>query len=360
VVETLRTAARIRLLARLGLVLGLLLIVFAVTFAPDRRQAVLDASIGLLSLAAVLALIVPLGRSILGGTVADPTSRAALGDLWTVFAGGLRTWAIGLAAAGLMLLASAAAFLERVRLREVLRRGVAELTNPQLSPGWQALRITIALAVGGFAMVAPLATLTAATVVAGTLLMALAVYELVAMLAPNLGSAAAGSTPRLNPALAIGLTCILLAAGAMGAFTLVLRFRPKVAAAATDAALQCNQSSALCARRLNEITFAGAHNAMGSADRPYWMFPNQDAGISKLLHLGVRAVMLDVWKGYPVGDRIKTDFGSEEQRRKFEAVIGPEAFAAAMRIRDRLVGESGKAGLNMCHGFCELGAAPFD
>jgi hypothetical protein len=70
--------------------------------------------------------------------------------------------------------------------------------------------------------------------------------------------------------------------------------------------------------------------------------------------------MLDVWRGQSVGGTIKTGFESEDQRRKFEKVIGPEAFAAAMRIRDRLVGEAGPVGLFMCHGFCELGALPFD
>jgi hypothetical protein len=31
-----------------------------------------------------------------------------------------------------------------------------------------------------------------------------------------------------------------------------------------------------------------------------------------------------------------------------------------MRIRDRLIGASGETGLYLCHGFCELGATPFD
>jgi hypothetical protein len=70
--------------------------------------------------------------------------------------------------------------------------------------------------------------------------------------------------------------------------------------------------------------------------------------------------MLDVARGHPVGDRVKTDFESEDQRSKYEKAIGPEAFAAAMRVRDRLVGEAGATGLYMCHGFCELGAVPFD
>jgi hypothetical protein len=116
----------------------------------------------------------------------------------------------------------------------------------------------------------------------------------------------------------------------------------------------------LCDRRLNEITLAGAHNAMGSSNNPHWLFPNQDADLPRLLQLGVRAFMLDVHYGHPVGDAVKSDFASEEERHKYEEAIGPEAFAAAMRVRDRLVGESGAKGLYMCHGFCELGAAPFD
>ena len=177
---------------------------------------------------------------------------------------------------------------------------------------------------------------------------------------PTWGATATGPTPRLNPALALGLTCVIVTAGGMGALALALQFRPKIAAAETGPSLECNESAALCGRRLDQITFAGAHNAMGSSDNPRWMFPNQDAGIARLLQLGVRAFMLDVWKGHPVADRIKTNFASEEQRQKFEKVIGPEAFAAAMRIRDRLVGESGETGLYLCHGFCELGAVPFD
>jgi hypothetical protein len=99
---------------------------------------------------------------------------------------------------------------------------------------------------------------------------------------------------------------------------------------------------------------------MGSAENVSWMFPNQDGSLRTLLRRGVRAFMLDVTRGLPVGDRVKTDFASEDQRKKYEKAIGPEAFSAAMRIRDRLVGESRDTTLYMCHGFCELGAVPFD
>jgi hypothetical protein len=42
-------------------------------------------------------------------------------------------------------------------------------------------------------------------------------------------------------------------------------------------------------------------------------------------------------------------------------VLGPEGVAAALRVRDRLVGGAeGERGLYLCHGLCELGAAPLD
>ncbi|HTG85131.1 MAG TPA: hypothetical protein VL853_09980, partial [Gemmatimonadales bacterium] len=166
--------------------------------------------------------------------------------------------------------------------------------------------------------------------------------------------------PSLNPALAISIIAVALAAMAMGGAALALRVRPQAVLAATGSLLECNGASVLCDRRLDEVVFAGAHNAMGSATNPSWMFPNQDQNVAGLLRRGVRAFMLDVWDGNLVGDRVKTLFAKEEDRAKFEKAIGPEAFAAAMRIRDRMVGQGGPVGLYMCHGFCELGAQPFD
>src|SRR5439155_16156550 len=56
--------------------------------------------------------------------------------------------------------------------------------------------------------------------------------------------------------------------------------------------------------------------------------------------------------------RVKTDLDREGvSREEIEKAIGPEATAAAVRIRDRLVGgKDGDRGIYLCHGFCELGA----
>jgi hypothetical protein len=235
------------------------------------------------------------------------------------------------------------------------------VAGQQPSPGREAARLVLLLVLGAFALAAPIATLSTATVIAGVLLLMLAVYELVALVAPP-GQVAGAGAPRLqlNPALGIALGCVAVTAAGLGAVALALRFRPATATAVSGPLLECNGAAALCDRRLDEITFAGAHNAMGSSDNPHWMFPNQDANVSRLLQRGVRAFMLDVWYGHPVEERIKTDFRKEEDRQKYEKAIGPEAFAAAMRIRDRLIGEGGAEGVYMCHGFCELGALPFD
>jgi hypothetical protein len=166
--------------------------------------------------------------------------------------------------------------------------------------------------------------------------------------------------PQLNPALGVAILLLALSAAGLGGLALAVRFKPQAVLAATGSLLECNGAAALCDRRLDEITFPGAHNAMGSATNPSWMFPNQDQSMDALLTRGVRAFMLDVWDGNLVGDRVKTVFAKEEDRAKFEKAIGPEAFAAAMRIRDRMVGAGGPTGQYMCHGFCELGATPFD
>jgi hypothetical protein len=337
----------------------MVLVITAVAVAPRRRQAFLDTSIGLLAIAALLGLIVPLGRVAVMGAIPDPVVRGAVSDVWVAFAGGFRAWAIGIATVALMLMAGAAAFLERVVLRDMLRRGLGELTARQPSRSREAIRVLCLFLIGLVGVLAPLATLVGAVVAGGAMVLALAVYQLVLLLAPP-AKHTDEPAPRLNPSLGIAVVCVALAASALGGLALALRFQPQQVLAATGPLLECNGAAALCDRPFDQITFPGAHNAQGSATNPSWLFPNQDQNVAGLLRRGVRAFMIDVWDGNLVGDRVKTVFAKEEDRAKFEKAIGPEAFAAAMRIRDRLVGEGGPTAVYMCHGFCELGALPFD
>ena len=118
----------------------------------------------------------------------------------------------------------------------------------------------------------------------------------------------------------------------------------------------CNGHSELCDRHVDEVVFAGAHNAMSHQKVEDWMFPHHQAGIPQQLRDGVRALLIDVYYGFPGGTRIKTDL-SGVNRKRIEEALGAEGVAAAERIRDRLIGvDEGRRGLYLCHGFCELGA----
>ena len=61
---------------------------------------------------------------------------------------------------------------------------------------------------------------------------------------------------------------------------------------------RCNGHEALCERTLDEVVFAGAHNAMSSRDDGF-LAPNQFVALPAQLRLGVRAFMLDTYAPDP-------------------------------------------------------------
>jgi hypothetical protein len=177
---------------------------------------------------------------------------------------------------------------------------------------------------------------------------------------PHLPAAirAAREEVRIGPVVRVGLRIVLLLVLGVGAAAVLLHLRPRaeVVVERTDA---CNGAVELCARPFNKVVFPGAHNAMGSAMNPVWLFPNQDLDLRPLLDRGVRAFLLDPYRGNQMGDRVKTDFEAvPHANRKIAEVIGQEAWAAGMRVRAQLTGEPGASGVYLCHGFCELGALP--
>jgi hypothetical protein len=97
---------------------------------------------------------------------------------------------------------------------------------------------------------------------------------------------------------------------------------------------------------------------MGAADVKGWMFPNQQRGIRTQLEDGIRAFLIDVTAGIPVGGAVRTELEDGHiVREKFEPALGLEGVEAAMRIRDRLIGgDPNDRELYLCHGLCELGA----
>jgi hypothetical protein len=149
-------------------------------------------------------------------------------------------------------------------------------------------------------------------------------------------------------------TVVVLLAGALWIFS---RSSASPLAPSEEIAA-CNGSSLLCDRTLDQVAFPTTHNSMSGADNAKWMFPNQNDGVVKQLEAGIRGFLIDVHNGNTVGDVVKTAIEDEKAaKEKYEAVMGKEGFAAAIRIRDRLQDKDlGPRDVYMCHGFCELGA----
>jgi hypothetical protein len=136
--------------------------------------------------------------------------------------------------------------------------------------------------------------------------------------------------------------------------------RPTAAVVISGGITSCNGSPLLCDRRVDQVVFPAAHNAMSNAEAVGWMFPHHMKGIPAMLQDGIRALLIDIHYGIQGDDRVKTDFDKEQvSQEKIEQALGPEATAAALRIRDRIVvGSNQKDDIYFCHGFCELGAYP--
>jgi hypothetical protein len=127
----------------------------------------------------------------------------------------------------------------------------------------------------------------------------------------------------------------------------------------------CDGSAVLCARRLNEVVFAGTHNSFAASEEPGWYFASQRYPIARQLDDGIRALLLDVHFGVydPATGRVRTDLHAEGSDRNKVVTQVP---ARALRVADRVAGRVGAGTLDgtpkpyLCHTLCELGADPLN
>jgi hypothetical protein len=353
--------------AWVALALGALLLAGGVLAMRDRRDALVAAGAALIAVGAALWATLPVGEAIVARLVDAPRTRGALAGLWSVALAGVPGWGQMYGGIGVVLAAAGSSLLERLDVPDLAHRAARLLVAEPRRPWVRLARGVTIAAAGLLAVLAPGALLAVLTALVGLLLAFVGLREIFAVVlhaAPahaRLGRAMAAS----GEGWAVGaVLVVLLAAAFAGGIAVANRARAEEDAPTTIDA--CNGAAALCDRRLDEVTLAGTHNAMASADVPSWLFPQQERGIVAQLEDGVRALLLDVHYGTPVrgtsvGDRVRTDLSGGAARAEAERVLGPEGSAAAMRIRDRLVGGTeGPRGLHLCHGFCELGALPLD
>jgi hypothetical protein len=353
----LQTLVKIELIA---MILGPLLLIGAIVVARDRRRGVIDAAVALLIAAAVVFAVFPLGRLIALVAIPGVLERHAAVGLWVTWFSGLRVWAATLAGIGLVLLAAGMSLLEAFELRTAGKALWNRLTALPEKRGGQLASALGLLVAGAMVVVWPTTALQTVAVVVGLLLAYAGLRELFGIIlasVPAEAEAVAARGGRISVRLAVvgGVAVALIGA-------LVFALRPTHKVIPVSAVTECNGATELCDRRVNEVVFAGAHNAMSNEDVPRWMFPHHERGIPRMLRDGVRAFAFDMHYGRPMGDGtvVKTAMDLETvSAEKIASAIGVEGVEIALRIRDRFVGgDSGSAAPYFCHGYCELGAYP--
>lgn len=121
----------------------------------------------------------------------------------------------------------------------------------------------------------------------------------------------------------------------------------------------CNGSTDLCDRRLDQVSMAGSHNAMSTTAEPGWFLAVQQLPVVGQLAAGSRALMLDIYPGYPSGRLVRTDVNSKEAVAAAKGELTPEGQAILDRLKISVgVGppEDTEMRAYLCHGYCELGA----
>jgi hypothetical protein len=362
-----RAAFRARVSSLLLMFGGVGLLIAGVWLAPDRRRVVFRAGVTVAIASCLLWAIARFGGYALGTIPRDPDMGALVSGLWRAFFGDLRLWALGLGIVGVVFSSVSASLLERTDVQKRARAVWRWLVTTPSTRGRQFLHGLAVVALGTCAVAWPAPVLSLLALLAGVVVTFFGLRECFAAALMTVHTLEAGREKAARPAAEGGwsparlaIASVLVTALVGGVTYWVLR---SPSGPTEDAAITaCNGYPELCDRRLDEVAFATSHNSMGGGDNPGWLFPNQNKSIPKQLEDGVRAFLIDVHYGMPVEDKVKTIMENEAAAMaKYEAVLGKEGMAAALRIRDRLVGgdEKEKA-VYMAHGFCELGAVKFE
>ncbi len=333
------------------------LIVAGVAIARDRRRGLVRGGLTLLTVGLAFFAVPPAGRVAAALLFDDAALGGAVHGVWRAFYTNLRFGGVVIAATGLLLAAIGGAVLE---VADPIRRARELLARVARPPARRGARLAWAaglLAVGALTVIWPAQVAALVALLGGLALAYVGLRELsvllgsVSVVAHAVDGARSG---RRWPGRLAWVGGLIAAAGATWWFA----HGPSAAPVHAGLPATCNGAAVLCDRPVNRVVFPGAHNAMSNADIADWMFPHHQHGLARQLQDGVRALALDIHYGIPTGGRVKTDLDSElASRDKLEEAVGPEGTAAAMRIRDLLVGgEDGKRGIYFCHGFCELGA----
>ena len=273
--------------AWMGLGAGLALVIAAIGFAPRRARALRGASLDLALLGLLLLLLIPASRILLSALPVSPLAQQAAVGVFDAFTRGLRRLAFGLGGVGLVFSAAAHSLLERSWLPATARSTWVWLARPPVTARKHLARGALFVVAGVGLILRPTAALTVLAIAAGAVLAFAGLQELFRLvlraptddLAAELGGQggqrARGGQGGLERFTRRRAAVALIVAGVLGTAIAVMSGPHE---AASLRATGCNGDARLCERPLDEVVFAGTHNAMSAADRAGWMFAAAGAG----------------------------------------------------------------------------------
>jgi hypothetical protein len=361
-VRTLRYADKIRTLGIVLPLVALALFALAIAVATSRRRAITRCAIALtVGAVAVFVDLALLRHSTLvnlfgSEELSNADVRAAAGALWDAYIGGLSKWALAVAAFGAVLAAASANVLRPYAATERIARMRERAWPPRTRGGRIAIGVA-AIGVGGLLIGWPTLAIDVAVVTGGLLLLYFGTGELLSGIGvPGEHERPSLARSRVGAAAAAASLAVLIG----GAAIALLASGPSPSRPPKLAHLTCNGYAQLCSRRIDQVAFAGTHNAMSAADSPGWLIANQAHDIARQLDDGIRAFKISTH--YALGSKpghIRTDITAEGARaNRVSEKLSNEARSALQRF-SASVGfgsKRGKPAVWLCHTLCELGA----
>ncbi len=301
-------------------------------------------------------LLFAVARLVVTGAVEEGQARDAARAVWDVYLDDLRDWGVLVAVVGAVVAGASASLVRPMEAAPMLRAGWARVSATPSRPLLRVARALALIVAGGLVIAGRDSIPQLLILVGGIALMYVGVAEVMRMLAPPEPEVPAHRRRRRlhlsRPAVAAALVLVAVVAA-------IFTGRALRSEDATTTVSACNGHRELCNRRVDDVSFPSAHNAMSAATEPGWLFATHEHGIRRQLDDGVRGLLIDTHYGVKTDKGVATDLeAASKSRAKIEDEVGPEFVQTAKRLRTRLgykQGE-GKREIFLCHAYCEVGA----
>lgn len=351
---------------------GLALMALVVVADPNRRIGVIKVGVALVLVGALVFSIAASAPRFAASFIAEPTVADAVSSAVKVFVQDLTNFGLWIVVIGVIVAAASSAVSpERppMTLRAIYGQAETWYRNWQpVSDGGKIARGLAFVAIGGAILVLRDSLLPFVLAVGGAYIAYRGAMQIFQVVGRQRGTSLLPVSDgpyhghRRLPIVIVAVVAFGLVS--VGLFTSVASARNQARVAST---LECNGHAELCDKRLDQVTFAGAHNAMSAANQPGWLFAENEKGIPAQLRYGIRALLVKSHYGVPTGvnvggaELVVTDTAAELRANEAGAQdeLTPEELERAKQLAASAPNRGAPKGVYLCHVACELGSIKF-